>query len=275
MARRDVESPARKLAVALSVAAIAADLLVGCGAGAAKPAPSSRPSLAACVAGWNSAVLGKGRTAIRAIARVDRSALMARSADGVCALGFPLRAGYPDGRAAYVSLDSGAYTLGEGPVDGYGSKRPPVGGEAWIRDQAGSETNVVVDSHTGLVRATRTTMPTLPVMLLDYGAVCRRIYPPTTRLPEFVSGFEVVRSNTSCSWMRTLIFAYERHEGSVLGKSRSGAPVRSLARWRCAGSGTYPIQSLGEAQRLTLRCLRGREVFEARGTHGHIIGAPG
>ena len=110
-----------------------------------------------------------------------------------------------------------------------------IGGEAWIRDQAGSETNVEVDPQTGLVRPTRTTIPTLPVMLLDYGTVCTRIAPPVTAIPHFVYGFEVVHSNTSCSWARTLIFAYERHEGPALREDRSGAPVRSLAGWRCRG----------------------------------------
>ncbi len=212
---------------------------------------------------------------IRTIADIDGAALMARSADGVCALGFPPRAASTDGTGAYVTLDGGDYTEGESPVNGYGGKHPPIGGETWIRDLARSETNVEVDPQTGLVRPMRTTIPTLPVMLLDYGTVCTRIAPPVTAIPHFVYGFEAVHSNTSCSWARTLIFAYERHEGSVLREAPSGAPIRSLAGWRCSGLGTYPIRSSEQARRFTLRCVRGPQVFEARRSHPHIIGAPG
>ena len=114
-----------QLVATVSVIAISAGVLAGCAAGAAKSAAPPHPSLAACVARWNSAVLGRGRTAIRAIADVEGAALMARSADGVCALGFPLRAGHTDGRGVYVTLDRGDYTQGESPVNGYGGKHPP------------------------------------------------------------------------------------------------------------------------------------------------------
>jgi hypothetical protein len=161
----------------VSVMAISAGVLAGCAAGAAESALHQRPSLAACVARWNSAVLGRGRTAIRGVADVEGAALMARSTDGVCALGFPLRAGHTGGGGVYVSLDRGDYTQGESPVDGYGSKHPPEGGEAWIRDHAGRETNIEVDPRTGLLRPTRAPIPTLSIMLLDYGAACKRIAP--------------------------------------------------------------------------------------------------
>lgn len=258
--------------------AAAAIVLLGCrSTNAAQPTASSTSStvsLSRCVARWNSAVLGNGRSAIRGVAGSAQSALMSSSRDGVCALAFPMSAGYTNGGGVYFSLLDGDYDMRSTPVSGIGSPSPPVGGEEVLRGPAKTQANVEVSPQTGLISARSDgTSETLPYTLLDYGRPCRTIIDPTTRRPIVPNGYKVMKSTAGCGWTRSLIFAYERHEGSLLGHGHSGAPIRRLAGWRCSGLGPFPPQSTAEVRRFRIRCVRGGQVAEARGARGHVLGA--
>lgn len=266
----------RRLAVAIVVAATALGVSGNTGLSQSRAAaPSALPSLAQCVTGWNTAVLGGGRKTIRVIARTTHTALMATSADGVCVLAFPPAAGYTDGMGVYFSLLDGDYDLRTTPVDGYESPHLPLGGEEMMREPAATESNVEVQAQTGLITAIPgDVLQTRNYTLFDYGRSCRVIDLglPNPIVPD---GYRVIRSTASCGWVRSLISAYEAHEGALLGRGRNGAPIRKLAGWRCSGLGPFPARSLTEALHFRLRCVRPDQIVEARGAGGHVVGASG
>ena len=236
--------------------------------------PSSVPSLARCVTAWNAAVLGTGRKTIRVVARTTHTALMASSRDGVCVLAFSPDAGYRNGRGVYFSLLRGAYDPRTTPVNGLGSPHPPLGGEAMMREPAATQTNVEVQAQTGLINATPGgVIQTRAYTLLDSGRFCKTVIDPNLRNPNVPYGYKVIRSTASCGWVRSLIFAYEAREGSLLGRGRSGAPIRELAGWRCSGVGPFPARSVTQALHFRLQCVRGVQIVEARGASGHVLGA--
>lgn len=236
--------------------------------------PSSLPSLAECVSAWNAAVLGTGRQTIRAIALADDTALMARSSDGVCVLALPPGAGHTDGEGWYLTLLRGDYDLGTTPVNGVGSPHPPSGGEARMREPAATHTNVEVSARTGRIKAASGGLiPTLPYTILDRGLACKNIIYPDIHNQIVPDGYALIRSTATCGWVRSLIFAYEAREGSLLGRGQSGAPIRELAGWRCSGAGPFPARSVAQASRFRLRCVRGSQIVEAQGARGHVIGS--
>ena len=238
---------------------------------ASSPAPLS---LSGCVKAWNTAVLGNGRKTIRKVARNSHKALIAVSSDGVCVLAFSPDAGYTQGQGVYFSALRGDYDMRSAPFDGQGSPHPPLGGEAKIREPAATEANVEVQAQAGMIKAIAAgTTQTRPYTLLNRGPSCKTVVPSPSGRPNVPDGYQVTKSTVSCGWVRSLIFAYEAGQGSLLGQGSSGAPIRRLAGWRCSGAGPFPARSMGEAAHFRLKCVRGKQIIEARGAGGHVVGA--
>lgn len=232
-------------------------LLQGTACGVAS-APVRDSALQRCVAKWNRAPLGDGRRMAAVLAAAvprHATAVVVRFTDGICGLVLSERQASAAGAPGqYVRALHGDYVWGQNPLDA-GSQSQDPHREAAVARSGSRAPNVRLSTRKGTLVA----VPRAHVINIDFPAIDRAAEEqpcPTIRDPAG-HDYSVTADSVSCALTRTLVWAYNDHEG----RQGSTPSTRTIIGWKCRGKrlAGEPVDASGDPDEISCQ-LRDRIV---------------